>query len=159
MQTPVATINPSPARRVVSFGIILSLGLILLYISFATPPASPFWRVFLLGLGLGAVFLAEKLRRASALNIQMTEDSIFDSSGREICKIADIVGIDRGTFAFKPSNGFLIKTRVPQPRVWAPGLWWRMGRRIGVGGITPAGEAKFMAELIALRIAGRDDQA
>ncbi len=39
---------------------------------------------------------------------------------------------------------------------WRPGLWWRVGRRIGVGGMTPASQTKFMSEIIAAMIAQRD---
>jgi len=45
--------------------------------------------------------------------------------------------------------------RATQPRAWSPGMWWRMGRRVGIGGTVAAGPAKFMAEQIALRIATR----
>lgn len=156
MTSPTATITPSPARRLVSITIILSLGVILIYLALSAPPASAMWQVFLLTLGVGALVLANKLRQATLTSIILTDDGLVNSLGVELCKIDDITGIDRGTFAFKPSNGFLIRTRFPQSRVWAPGLWWRMGRRIGVGGVTPAGQGKFMAELIAMRIAERE---
>ncbi len=156
MDSALATIQPSPARRWISFVIILSLGGMLVYIALASPPTSLFWRFFLLALGIGALVLADKLRRATLQTIIMTDQGIFESSGRELCSLQDIAGIDRGTFAFKPSNGFLIRTRNPGPKVWAPGLWWRVGRRIGVGGVTAAGEAKFMSELIALRLGDAD---
>ena len=32
------------------------------------------------------------------------------------------------------------------PAAWTPGIWWRLGRRIGVGGLT--GEDAAMAELL-----------
>ncbi len=31
-----------------------------------------------------------------------------------------------------------------------------MGRKLGIGGVTPAGQAKFMADMIALRLRGGD---
>ena len=37
-----------------------------------------------------------------------------------------------------------------------PGLWWRIGRRIGVGGVTPASQSKVMADLITARLIERD---
>ncbi len=156
MENALAIIQPSPARRVISFVIILSLGGLLVYIALATPPASLFWRFFLLAMGIAALVLADKLRRATQQTIIMTDQGIYESSGRELCSLQDIAGIDRGTFAFKPSNGFLIRTKKPGPRTWAPGLWWRVGRKIGVGGVTGAGEAKFMSELIALRLGDVD---
>ncbi len=156
MNSAIAQVQPSPARRVISFVIILSLGGMLVYLALATPPASMFWQIFMLGLGIATLVLADKLRRATLHSIIMTDHGIYESSGMEICKISDIKGIDRGTFAFKPSNGFLIRTREKGPRAWAPGLWWRVGRKIGVGGVTGAGEAKFMSEMIALRLGDGD---
>jgi hypothetical protein len=68
-----------------------------------------------------------------------------------------IRSVERGAFAFKPSHGFTLVMKEKQPRAWAPGLWWRLGRRVGVGGVTSAGQTKFMAEQIALRIEDRND--
>jgi hypothetical protein len=46
----------------------------------------------------------------------------------------------------------MIRLKTPASRVWAPGLWWRFGKRVGVGGVTPAGQGKAMADVIAARI-------
>jgi len=70
--------------------------------------------------------------------------------------VADIERVDRGVFAFKPSNGFLVRTREPSARAWRPGLWWRFGRRIGVGGVTSANQTKAMSEILAAMLAERD---
>ena len=70
--------------------------------------------------------------------------------------IDEIESIDRGFFAFKPSNGFLLTTKSPGSRTWQPGLWWRIGRRIGVGGMTPGAQSKSVSEIIAIRVAQRD---
>jgi hypothetical protein len=39
--------------------------------------------------------------------------------------------------------------------MWVPGLWWRIGRSVGVGGMTGAAETKMMAEMIEAMIAVR----
>ncbi len=153
MKNQIAIITPAPVRRAVSFTILFLLGAMLVYLAFTVPGASAVTRTILIAGGITAIVLADKLRRATALSLIMTEDGLYDSTGREICLIAEITGIDRGAFAFKPSNGFLIRTKTRGPRTWAPGLWWRLGRRIGVGGVVPAGQAKFMAEAIAIRLA------
>ena len=67
--------------------------------------------------------------------------------------------VDRGLFAFKPSNGFVVVLSQGGWRGWAPGLWWRLGRRLGVGGVTSAAQAKAMAEILSIEIARRDGQA
>ncbi|MFT6786170.1 MAG: hypothetical protein ACJATG_002178 [Dinoroseobacter sp.] len=41
-------------------------------------------------------------------------------------------------------------------RVWIPGLWWRIGKNVGVGGTTPAGASRFMGELVATLIKERE---
>ena len=63
--------------------------------------------------------------------------------------------MDRGAFAFKPSNGFMLKLSRKGPFAWEPGIWWRIGRRVGVGGVTPGTPAKVMAEMIQERITRR----
>jgi hypothetical protein len=76
-----------------------------------------------------------------------------------IAALGDIQSMDRGFFAFKPSNGFLLKLRrgAGGPRVWRPGLWWRMGGRIGIGGMTPGNQTKFMSDVLAAMMAERED--
>ena len=75
-----------------------------------------------------------------------------DSSGTVLARIDEIRSVVRGTFALKPSNGFTLVLNSKKPRAWMPGLWWRLGRRVGVGGVTNAGQAKFMAERISMMI-------
>lgn len=158
MENAVAMITPSPVRRVISVSILYILGAIVLYLAITKPPAQIVYQVFLLLIGIGAVILGDKMRRATALSLFMTNDALVDSSGREICRLDDIMGIDRGAFAFKPANGFLLRVNKQLGRSWSPGLWWRMGHRIGVGGATSARQGKFMAEAIAMHLAmaGKD---
>ncbi len=154
MDDMVAQISPSPFRRVIAVGILLTLGGLLIYLALSRPPAALIWQAFLLVTGGLVLYLADQVRRATALTIELSEGRIVDSSGRELCRLDEIVSIDRGAFAFKPSNGFLIRLKSRKPRVWAPGLWWRTGRRVGVGGVTPASQAKFMSDMIAYRLKG-----
>ena len=62
--------------------------------------------------------------------------------GPSLHNLKNIARVERGLFAFKPSNGFLILLNNPMSRAWHPGLWWRFGRRIGIGGVTPQAEGK-----------------
>jgi len=151
----LATANAAAGRRYLGMGMLGVLGLLLIYIAVVQSPALE-WRVFLVALGAAALWMADKMRRATATRIELTETELRDSDGTVIALIADIDGMDRGFFAFKPSNGFLIRTRSGAPNEWRPGLWWRVGRRIGVGGMTPASQTKFMSEIIAAMMAQRD---
>ena len=157
----LAVARPSAGRRflgLVSLGI---LGLMLIYIAVSEQPALE-WRLFLLVMGAGALWLADRMRRATASHLEITETELRDTNGEVIAKIADIEHMDRGFFAFKPSNGFLLRTAAPASNQWHPGMWWRVGRRIGVGGMLPAHRTKQISEIIAVIMAKREierDQA
>lgn len=151
----IGIVSASMGRRVLGIFSLALLGVLLIYVCFTQPPAA-FGQFFLLLTGTGSLWVAEKMRRATSHAIEMTGTELRDSSGVVICTIQDIDSIDRGFFAFKPSNGFLLKTKTPGPRTWRPGLWWRVGRRIGIGGMTPGHQTKFMSEILAATVAQRD---
>ena len=106
---------------------------------------------------MSALLLADRVRRATRISIEMTDQVLRDSRGREICRLDDIVSVESGALAFKPSGGFLIRTRHRGPRSWAPGIWWRIGRSIGIGGATSASQGRYMADLIAMRLRDKAD--
>jgi len=147
----IATLQASGLRRLFAYGAVFFLGAMLILLAFVKPPAFG-WQVFLILLGAGALVVAERLRRATMLGLVLTERELRDTSGQVLTELANIKSVDRGAFAFKPSNGFVLRLHQAQPRVWAPGLWWRFSTRVGVGGVTASGPAKYMAEQIALRI-------
>ncbi|MEL7166204.1 MAG: hypothetical protein AAGL96_12100 [Pseudomonadota bacterium] len=151
----LATVNASPGRRILGVGGVWLLAGIVLWVAVTTPPALG-WQVFLLAVGGSAIWLAERMRRATALRLELTETELRDSGGTVIARTDDIIGLDRGIFAFKPSNGFLLKLRQAEGRVWRPGLWWRLGNRVGIGGMTPGHQAKVMAEVISAMVATRE---
>lgn len=144
----LAVVQASQGRRLLGMGSLLLLGLMLIYIAVVQSPAFE-WRIFLLLLGVGTLWLADRMRRATSTRLELTETVLRDSDGTVIALIEEIDGMDRGFFAFKPSNGFLLRTMSKQSNEWRPGLWWRVGRRIGVGGMTSASQTKVMSEIIA----------
>lgn len=152
----LATIYASTTRRWIAVLSMMCLGILLIYIAFSQPPALG-WQIFLIMIGAGSLWLGDALRRATERVIELTETELRDSSGEVIARVADIQSVDRGFFAFKPSNGFLMRTTTPAGnRRWLPGLWWRLGRQIGVGGVTPGHQTKFASEILSAIIAQRD---
>lgn len=150
---PLAELRASNGRRFFAWGTLVGLGGLLVAVAVTQPPA-PGWQVFLVVLGAICVAVAERLRRATAQPILLFADGLRYGDGELIAPMSDIAKVERGVFAFKPSNGFVLHLSQPQPRRWAPGLWWRYGKRVGVGGVVSSGPAKYMAEQIALRMAG-----
>ncbi|WP_037254535.1 hypothetical protein [Roseobacter sp. SK209-2-6] len=150
----LAKIEASGVRRVMGVGMLGCIGLVLIYIAMSTPP-SVGWLAFLLIVGFAALWLSWRMWQATAFHIELTETELRSSDGSLIAEVAEIEALDRGFFAFKPSNGFLIRLSSRGPRAWFPGLWWRAGRRIGIGGVTPGSQSKAMSEILAAMIAQR----
>lgn len=151
-----ARVQASQARRILAYGVLFALGVLLIYLPLARPP-DLVWTIFMLALGFYILWIAERLRRATLGAIELTDTDIRTHDGQVLAEMNEIAEVDRGVFAIKPSNGFTLILANKKPRGWAPGLWWRIGRRVGVGGVTSAGQAKFMAEQIAFRLQQRQD--
>lgn len=148
----LAVIEASQARRWMAVFMLAGVAAAVIYVALATPPELG-WQMFLLVTGGGALWMAEKLRRATTGRIELTSSTLRSSDGTIIVAVDQIASLDRGVFAFKPSNGFLIKAKSSAPMAWRTGLWWRIGRRIGIGGVTPGSQSKAMAEIIAALMA------
>lgn len=147
-------ISPSPMRIWMGVGAMFVLGAILIYLALAHPPVALVLRGFLLAFGALAVFGGYKMMQSGQLSLILEGDSLTDSAGRVVATIDNIDKVERGAFAFKPSHGFLLHLNEPMPRAWFPGVWWRMGRRVAVGGVLPGGETKAVADMIAARKSG-----
>lgn len=151
----LATVMPSTPRRFAGLGMLLALGAMLTYVALATPPASFAWRIFLLAMGVAVLWLAEKMRRATLAGVELTREELRTTNGLTLVRLEDVAGVVRGSFSLKPSNGFSVITKSRQARGWAPGLWWRVGKRVGIGGVTAASQAKYMSEIMAALLAER----
>ncbi|WP_171130255.1 MULTISPECIES: hypothetical protein [unclassified Ruegeria] len=143
----LATVDASAPRRWIGVVMLVVISVLVIYVALATPPELA-WQVFLLVIGGATLWLAQRMWSATADGLELTATELRTRSGRVICRIEDVVSVDRGVFAFKPSNGFLIRVATSEGNAWAPGLWWRLGNRVGVGGVTAASKTKFMSELL-----------
>ncbi|MEM6728272.1 MAG: hypothetical protein AAF618_07215 [Pseudomonadota bacterium] len=131
------------------------LGVMLIYLAVLLAPV-PLWALGFAAAGALALSMAWRQWKATEATIHLTKTELVTSDGLTLARLSEITGVDRGVLAFKPSQGFLVRTSEPQPRAWSPGLYWRFGRSVGVGGVTQAGQGRFMAETIQMLIAERD---
>nr|WP_238941266.1 hypothetical protein [Jannaschia sp. Os4] len=144
----------SAPRRVFALGTQGLLGLLLLWLAMAQPPEAPGWRIVLLVLGVLALAFALRGWNRSAAGIVLRRDGLWTEDGEVIAPLDRIEAVERGAFAFKPSNGFLVRMSAPMERRWVPGLWWRFGRRVGVGGVTGGAETKMVADTLMAMVNG-----
>ena len=150
----IAILRVSKARRIFSLAVQVALGLLLVWVALTLPERQLVIQALLLLLGLGALWQALAVWRATGTDVVLTRTGLHDSTGRTIATLDHIENVQRGAFAFKPSNGFSLKLTEPAPRAWVPGVWWRLGTRVGIGGATSGKAAKQMADVIALMKAG-----
>ena len=151
----LAVLEANAARRWFATILLAGLACVLFYLAL-TASSQPVWRTVAFLVGGFALWTAQRLRIATGFRVELTETELRDSSGISIARLDDIAGVERGFVAFKPSNGFLLKTKTPGTRIWRPGMWWRFGRRIGIGGVTPGSQARVMTDLLAMRLADRN---
>jgi hypothetical protein len=152
----LVTMTPKPARRWFAVGSTGVLGAILVYLAAVFPPVDLVWLLFLAAMGLLFLYWALQVWQATGVTLELTRRELRERGGRQLCAIENVTRVDGGVFAFKPAAGFLVHLKEPMGRVYAPGLWWRAGRRVAVGGVTSRAEGKAVTELINVMLAERD---
>ncbi|MDO9637559.1 MAG: hypothetical protein Q7J44_03355 [Pseudotabrizicola sp.] len=144
----LAELRPSPPRRVVGVVLLAVLGASLVYLALTYPAAAIGWTVFLLGFGAACLWLSVRMWQSTGQGLMLTRAALSDHHGVVLARVDQIRAVRRGVFAFKPAGGFTLLLAEAAPRGWAPGLWWRLGRSVGVGGVTHRHEARYMAEVL-----------
>jgi len=146
-------ITPNGPRRVFATGSLGILGALLIWIAASHPPSDLGFTALLLIIGAGSMWLSWALWQASSAVLELTREELREQGGRLIARIDNIEKVDRGFFAFKPAAGFRLALKERTSPVYAPGLWWRRGRMVMVGGVTSRAQSKAVADLISIRVA------
>lgn len=152
----LARITASAPRRVIGVAAMLGLGALLLYMALTTGAMAPGWKVLLVVLGAGALWMGQVMWQATGHALILTEEALTDSDGTVVARLDGIAKVDRSTFAMKPSNGFLVILKEPAQNVWRPGLWWRVGRRVAIGGVTAGSQTRPVADIMSHLMSQRD---
>ncbi len=153
-QQILSRVGVSGGRRAFGLGVLAFLALALLVLALG-PSQGLLVSILVMIMALMVLAALWRMLRATALELILTPEGLSDSSGYLIAPMDQIEGVDRGTFAFKPSNGFVLRLSESKPYAFKPGLYWQVGRRVGVGGVLRAAETKQMADVIAIEIAQR----
>lgn len=148
-------VDVSPSRLVLAVGIFCVLAVLFGALAVEVAGARPLSAVFFALLAVITVYAAVRIWSLRTLHLILTADELRSNTGRVLCRVDEIKGIERGMMAFKPSGGFIIRLKARRSRAWAPGIWWRLGRSIGVGGVTISGQARAMADVLSARLSGQ----
>ena len=143
-------IRPSAFRRWLALLALLILAGVLLALAIGDVP--DLWRLFFAGVAAWVFWSGYKLRMATSEGLVLTRQGLSTTSGRMLAAVGNIDRVERGVFAFKHSNGFLVRLKEPEENGWAPGLWWKFGRRLGVGGTLSGGQSRALADLLAMQV-------
>lgn len=146
-----ARIEVSRSRYWLTLAAIVALVLVLAGLA-VDPGLGALMRSLFAALALALAALAAALLARGRGGLTLTEDGLRDDAGHEVCTWSAIRAVNRGLSPIRPSKGFLIYLNAPAPRGWHPGLWWRWGTRIGVGGMVAGRQASFMADLMTLHL-------
>jgi len=134
-------------RRIAGFAAVATLGVLLIWFGF-TKPLAVGTKGGMILFGGFCLWLAVRLWDVSRRSLILTPEGLSDSTGRVVVSVADVREVQRSALTVKPSNGFTVVTNKPLPPSWVPGVWWRVGRWIGVGGLLRPGDAKALAEIL-----------
>lgn len=141
------SVRASTVRRSIAAVILAGIGLMVLQYGLSGSGGG-LGSVLALAIGAFGIWFSFSTWNGTDRTIELTSKGIRETGGPLLVRLEDIQAVDRGAFAFKPSGGFVLKLKSSHRRGWVPGLWWRLGRRFGVGGILPSVQTKLMADLI-----------
>jgi hypothetical protein len=152
----IMKIQPSFSRRLFGVIILSVSALIMMNFVFTDAAQSAILKAILFGFSLVFLWQVQANLRFTKATLILTRDGLFDTDGGLVCSLSNIEKVDRGWLSFKPSNGFLLRLHEPMPSKWSPGLYWRIGRSLGVGGAISPAETKKMSDKIILLLQEKD---
>ena len=88
------------------------------------------------------------LKRYSKVGFLINQSGLFNLDGSIICEIGDIERIDVSPYTFKSANGFIVILKTKSSFKSIPGLYWRLGNRLSIGGLVSKNESKFLSQTL-----------
>ena len=136
-----------PRHRMKILGtIIIGLTIFLVYQLSTLNSEISFLDFLLIPIIIFLLFLFKAfLARYSNVGFLINEIGLFNLDKSLICKIEDIEKVDVSPYTFKAANGFIVLLKTKNSFKAIPGLYWRLGKRISIGGLISKSESKFLS--------------
>ena len=147
-----SSLSVAPWRRAVALATLVPIAVLLIRQAVGLPVVG---QALCLALAVTFAWAATTLWRARANALVWDGEGLRDRFDTLRIPRATIVAVDTGAISLRPSQGFTLHLDRPVPRGWSPGLWWSLGRTVGVGGLTDRRETRALAQRIADEIAPR----
>ncbi|MBE3637823.1 hypothetical protein [Mangrovicoccus algicola] len=146
-------------RVILAVILLAGLGVLLTTLSVSEELDGAMVRICVLAVAAGALGAAWKVWRSAGQGLVLRPDRVVASDGRTVFLLSDVRRLERGVFAVKPANGVVVTLSARDGARWVPGLWWRTGRRVGIGGMTPKAQTRAFADRLEQRLAEVPRQA
>ena len=95
-----------------------------------------------------ALWFKSFLNRYSKMGFLINQEGLFNLDKSLICRIDEIDQIDTSPYTFKSANGFIVILKTKNSFKTVPGLYWRLGKRISIGGLIAKNESKFVSSTL-----------
>ncbi|HSF93004.1 MAG TPA: hypothetical protein VLA51_12490, partial [Paracoccaceae bacterium] len=115
-------------------GVLFGGGVFMVMLAASTVASNFVAMIPMLLIGAGMLWLAWRYWNATSSGLIFTGAGLFRQDGTLIIPAAAIEDLDRTTFGFRPTNGFVLKLNRPVGRAWQPGVYWSYGKSFAVGG-------------------------
>lgn len=143
------SLSASKLRLVSILALLMIFAVIMVQIAVELPSDRMLAKAGLAVMGAVLVWQAVRVWTSSRHRIELTPSGLrWSKTGAYLAKIEEIKDVNTSIIAFRPATGFLVILHGTAPAATAPGLWWRVGNRLGIGGVTAKYEAKAMAEML-----------
>ena len=96
-----------------------------------------------------AIWFRSFLQRYSKVGFLINQSGLFNLDGSIVCEIGDIERIDVSPYTFKSANGFIVILKTKSSFKSIPGLYWRLGKRLSIGGLVSKNESKFLSHTLS----------
>ena len=149
MNDVVMELRQTPGRRWFSVLALLAVSGAAAWFVLFGPERNPGMRALLAAASAGFAFQAWRFRDEVRSSIRLTPEGLFDGGGDCIFRTDNVASVERGLLAMRPSNGFLVRLREPAGIRWIPGTYWRVGRRVGVGGSLRPADVRALSDRLA----------
>lgn len=150
MSDVILKIQPTYSRRLFGMAILSIAAFVMFSFAFVETSQSALLKLILFLMGYAFLWQVVTTILMKNAALILSRDGLFDEQGRLVCALSNIAEIDKGVFSFKPSNGFLIRLHHSNGINWTPGLYWCVGKRIGIGGALNPSQTKELADKLLL---------